>query len=697
MKSFLEPESVVLVGVSRRTGPGAYNNLEMLRRFGWEGRAYVVNPSGAEILGERTWRNVEDLPETPELAVISVGREAVPGALAACLQKGTRRAIVISQGFADADERGRALQRELASMANRAGARLLGPNTMGVFNAFAAFSTAFLDLPRPARPFGLSLAAQSGVFQVGPAQFIGPLGKVLDVGNMADVDFVDAIACFEADVETEVIALYMETAARGPELLRAIERASRRKPVVVLKSGRSAAGARAAVSHTGSLAGEDAAFDAAFERAGAVRVRSIPELRSACRGLLAWNPPLAGPRIGVFTATGAAGILAADACADQELTLAPFPEPLGRALASPKMDWYRLQNPADVWPLMMGSGDFVGFFRRTVEHFAADEQVDGMLGIMVCMDSPLHADQDLLAAARAASEANPARKPVALWLYGSGAERLSKAINEARIPGTACFPDPDAALAALRASLLCRDRSRRPPEPAPSPAEPKATLPPGSLVMGPRAERFVEAYGVRVAPSALCTTEADAVEAAERIGFPVVMKIVSDDWAHKSDRGGVEADLRDAAAVRAAFGRLEAAFRRHTPEARLDGILVQRREAGVELLVGFRRDPQFGPVVVLGAGGIHTETLRDAVREIAPVGIERATAMIDRLRIAPLLGGARGRPPADRATIARTVAAVSTLALAHPEVAEIDLNPVMAGPDGCTAVDVRIVRGERSA
>jgi acetyltransferase len=294
----------------------------MMLRYGYQGRIYVVNPKVAEILGHRTYSQVGDLPEAPDLAVISVGRENVLPVFAACVEHGIRHVIVISQGFADADQRGRLLQTELQALAQAGKVRVVGPNTLGIVNAFNGFSTAFIDIPRDPLPPPLTIVVQSGVFQVGLESFTGRLGKGIDIGNTSDVDFVDVLEYLEHDPQTQIIVLHVEGMRRGREFLHTVSRVARHKQVIVLKTGRSAAGAKAALSHTGSMVGEDAAFDAACARAGMIRVRNIIELRAVCQAFLHFRS-MSGPKLAVVTASGALGIMTADACEDYGLGTCP--------------------------------------------------------------------------------------------------------------------------------------------------------------------------------------------------------------------------------------------------------------------------------------------------------------------------------------------------------------------------------------
>ncbi|HBZ54908.1 MAG TPA: CoA-binding protein, partial [Syntrophobacteraceae bacterium] len=362
MQTWFDPRSVALIGVSRQSGVGAYNNLEMLKRYGYRGKIYVVHPKVDEILGHQTFASVTVLPEVPEMAVISVGRERVLPVFEECAAFGIKRVVVISQGFADADERGKELQAQLLALARKYGTRILGPNTMGILNAFSRFNTGFVDIAQDPDPPPLTLVAQSGVFQVGFESFTTRLGKAIDVGNACDVDFSEALDYLEQDSQTEIIVLHMEGVRGGRKFLETAARVARLKPIIVLKTGRSTAGARAALSHTGSLVGEDAVVDAAFARAGLIRVRTMMEMRAACHAFLHFRT-MAGPNLGVITATGACGIMSADACEDYGLELAPFPEGIRDGLENSHIAWHKLNNPVDIWPLGMVSGSFTNVFK----------------------------------------------------------------------------------------------------------------------------------------------------------------------------------------------------------------------------------------------------------------------------------------------------------------------------------------------
>ncbi len=695
MQYFFEPRSVVLVGVTRASGAGAYNNLEMMLRYGYQGRIYVVHPKVAEILGHRTYSQVGDLPEVPDLAVISVGREDVLPVFTACMEHGIRHVVVISQGFADADRRGRRLQTELQALAQAGKVRVVGPNTLGIVNAFNGFSTAFVDIPRDPSPPPLTIVVQSGVFQVGLESFTGRLGKGIDIGNTSDVDFVDVLEFLEHDPQTQIIVLHVEGMRRGREFLHTASRVARHKPVIVLKTGRSAAGARAALSHTGSMVGEDAAFDAAFARAGMIRVRNIIELRAVCQAFLHFRS-MSGPKLGVVTASGALGILAADTFEDYGLEFAPFPEPIREALENSHIGWHRLSNPADIWPLGMVSGSFRGVFTRTVCLMLADDRVDAVLGIGPALSSPLHQDLDMAAAGREISAANHWRKPVAFWLYGGDQDRVAAALAETE--NVACFGGIDEAIIGLSACQRYYQWVRKKLDSGPDrhPQETEGVQPAApslaeGIHVGKSALELLRHYHIPTAREELTADAAGAVIAAGKIGYPVVLKIISPQWLHKSDRGGIRLNVSNDRELRQAYAELTGLFLSHTPDGRLDGILVQQQIQGTELLMGIKRDPQFGPILVLGMGGIYTEIFRDTARSLLPVQLQDVEEMFRSLRIYPLLEGTRGQAGVCWPALLETALTLGRLAMEHLEVAELDLNPVLANADGCWCVDCRIV------
>jgi acetate---CoA ligase (ADP-forming) len=696
MEYFFAPRSVVLIGVSRQSGIGAYNNLEMMERYGYAGRIHVVHPKVPEILGHKTHSSVAALPEVPDLAIISVGRERVLPVFGECAAKGIRRVIVISQGFADADERGKELQQQLVTLARNHGVRVVGPNTMGVLNPFADFSSAFVDITKDLSPPPLAIVVQSGVFQVGYESFTTRVGKAIDVGNGCDVDFVDVLNYLEHDPQTQIIALHLEGMRRGREFLEVAARIARSKPIIVLKTGRSAAGAKAALSHTGSLVGEDALFDLAFAKAGLIRVRSMVELRAVCQAFLHFRT-MAGPRLGVVTATGACGIMAADACEDYGLELAAFPEAIRAGLENSHIAWHRLHNPVDIWPLGMVGGSFTTVFQNALSGLLQDDGVDAVLGIVPALSSPLHADLDLLGVFREIQAVNVRHKPTAIWFYADAVTEKSREL--AQTPDVACFGSIDEAIMGLAGLHRYQRFLARPALPegffaaAGAPFAPPPGLPAEGLLVGAEALDLLKPYQIPQVPGALVHDDAAAVAFAEQVGYPLVLKIISPQWLHKSDLGGVRLNVISAEMLRKSYTELVELFQQRTPHGELNGILIQRQIQGTELLMGIKRDQQFGPVLVAGMGGVYTEVFRDVARALVPVTRGDAEEMLRALRIYPILQGVRGQKGVDLSALVDTLLALSSLARDYPQINELDLNPVLATSDGCWCVDCRIVLG----
>lgn len=695
MKSFLEPESVALIGVPRQSGPGSYNNLEAMLRYGFEGKIFVIHPKTSEICGYKTYSRIEELPVVPELVIISIGRDRVLPVFQECIQKGVKNFIIISQGFADADEQGQELQKDLVKIARENKVKVMGPNTMGTLNAFSGFSSAFVDIPRDPSPPPLSLIAQSGIFQVGFESFTDRLGKAIDLGNCSDLDFVDALNFLEEDPQTKIIVIHMEGLKRGRTFLKTASRVSRQKPILVLKTGRSSEGARAALSHTGSMVGEDSVFDKAFEKAGIIRVKNVIELLAASRAFLNFQP-MSGPRIAIITAAGATGIISADACQDYGLNLAPFPEEIGKQLESPQIYWHKLRNPVDIWPLGMVSGSFTEVFKNAARLLLKEKEVDAVLGIVPSLKSPLHTDLDMVSCLYQIQKDNVQSKPIAICGYGSGSGQLRTDLE--KIPNTSFFPSIDQAIMGLSATWRYSQNVARQvkdqdlEEPQIKTKDNRVTKPPSeNLLLGDEAFDLLRAYNIPVVQGGVVEDISSAVTLAEKIGYPVTLKILSPKWLHKSDLGGVMLNLRNMAELKEAFSQLSDCFQQQTPEAIFSGILVQRYLQGTELIFGIKKDPQFGPVVLAGLGGIYTEIFKDISKEIIPVMQSEADKMLYSLKCYPLLKGTRGQPGTDLDQLKKIILSLSQLAIDYPDIEELDLNPVLANEQGAWCVDSRII------
>ncbi len=697
MRKFLEPESVALIGVPRQSGPGSYNNAETMLRYGYRGRIYPINPNAAEICGLKTYAAIGDVKDPVDLAVISVGRDRVLPMVENCIRAGVKRIVIITQGFADADEAGRDLQARILAVGRENGVRILGPNTMGVVNNFKSFTTAFIDLDPPRDFPPVSLIAQTGVIQVAAQNMAyRNWGKAIDIGNGADLDVVDALEYLADDPETKVIAVYLEGIGRGRAFLEAASRATRSKPVLVFKSGRSRAGAEAALSHTGSLVGEDRVFDAAFQRAGALRVKSGTELKDAIHALLLLGE-MKGPRLGVLTITGAGGIMTADACEDFGLTLARLPEGLAEALRKGIPDWIHIGNPIDIWPVGMIGGDYPGVFGLSLEGLLRSPEVDGVVIILPVTNSPLHVNLNMENVVARVRRSVGGSKPVALWPY-IDTETFIDRYEE--IPGVACFDTIEQAVQGLS---FCHRyhlaKNRRLPAGRRFDYDRDALKPildkgrREKVLLGEDAMSLLKSFGIPAAGGAVAAGSRDLLSAAASLRYPLVLKLSGRAFLHKSEWGGVITGIRSGEELLAAYESMKRRVRGISPGVVVEAVQIQEQMQGRELLMGMKRDPQFGPVIACGMGGIQTEILGDVRQSLAPVDREEALHMLASLRMFPLLKGFRGEAAVDLVSLADCLERLSFLAMEIPEIAELDLNPVMAMTEGCAVVDARILWG----
>jgi acetyltransferase len=443
-------------------------------------------------------------------------------------------------------------------------------------------------------------------------------------------------------------------------------------------------------------------FDAAFARAGLIRVRNMIELLAVSEAFKHYRS-IGGPRVGVVTATGACGIMTADACEDYGMELAPFPRAIADGLENERIAWHKLRNPVDLWPLGMVTGSFMNLFKQAVRGLLEDERVDAVLGIAPALSSELHSDLDMSAAVREANATNTSHKPIAMWLYGGDQDRQAELLSNE--PDVACFSTIDEAIMGL-AALWRYQRFQQQAKSVPGfpdfldkragadrAVSRPFPLPPEPVLVGESAFELLRPYGIPLISGKLAVDVESALSFGLEAGYPLVLKIISPQWLHKSDRGGIRLDIANESELRSGYTELTDLFRRETPKGTLDGILVQKQVKGVELLLGIKRDPEFGPVLVAGMGGIYTEVFKDVARTLVPLDSGEAEKLLRSLRIYPILKGARGQSGVDLDELIAAMVSLSRLAVDYPEISELDLNPVLANSDGCWCVDSRIVLG----
>ena len=685
LASFFAPNSIAVVGASddpAKLGSRAIRNLVL---GGYPGRIVPINPRYQRVQGLAAFGHLGDVGEPVDLAIISLPARQVPDAIRACASGAVKAAIIFSAGFSETGEEGARSQDEIRSVAEAAGLRLLGPNCMGAINTrngvLATFTSGIVDEP-PQRG-GISIASQSGAFGSHCLALMRARGLGLNLwattGNQCDVEVADCLAFMAADSATDVIIGNIEGVNDGRQLVAAFDLARRnRKPMIVMKVGTSGAGAAAMASHTASLAGSDAVFDAIARHYGVYRARTIDELMDlayvASRGRFPARADL-----GVVTVSGGVGVLMADAAAEMGADLAPLPEATQESLRQ-LVPFAGTRNPVDVTAQILNKPDLIEPMLKLLLD-------DGGYSSIVIFLSHLGLNPAIIAKllpglTRVARYYSDRYLSVSLLSHPDVRADLETA-------GYAVFEDPTRAVhAAIAMAGFTKTFEARRQSALALPD--KAQISAGACFSEDAAKRLLSEAGLRVTREEVVTSAADAARVAAETGFPVVLKIVSPNIVHKSDVGGVVLNLLDEASVAAAYAEIRDRVTLAVPGARIDGVLVAAMApAGVETVLGVVRDSVFGPVVMFGLGGVFVEVLRDVVFAPAPFDVEDARAMIDRVHGRAMLDGLRGSPPADIDALAQALSRLSLFAAANADtVASIDINPFVVLPHGQGAIAV---------
>ena len=697
LDSILKPRSIAVVGASRAANTIGHQLVHNLVQHGFTGAIYPVNPRATAIHSIPAWASVSALPGPVDVAVVAVPKERVLEVAEECGERGVRGLVVISAGFRETGTEGAKRERQLVEIVRRHGMRMVGPNCMGMINTDPAYSMNATFVP-VMPPFGrAAFVSQSGAlgasvldhaaeYGIGIAQFVS-------MGNKPDVSGNDLLLQWEHDPQVDVILMYVENFGNPRRFLEIASRVSRTKPILVVKAGRSAVGARAASSHTGALAASDAAVDALLRQAGVLRAGSIEELFDMAMAFASLRPPRSR-RTAVVTNSGGPGVLAADALEMHGLEVVELmTETIGRLRPLFPRE-ASIRNPLD----MIASADAPGY-RTALGAVLDDPGVDSAVAIFT---PPLGVRTPDVAEAIGQVAVRHPTKPVIAVLMGR--EGLPQGKQELNAHGVPAFIFPESAARALAALVRQGEIARRAPRQVPELNADRAharAIVDAALERGDRklseedALALVAAYGIPTVGGTIADSADEAVRLADAAGYPVVLKVVSPDIVHKSDVGGVEIGLTTRDAVRAAYAAIMSRVRQAMPDARVDGVLVQRAVQGArELIAGVSRAPGFGPLVMVGLGGIFVEALRDVAFRLAPLDATDAREMLHELRGARILGAVRGAPAVDRAKVADVLVRISVLAAELPEVAELDLNPLIVVGDGVVAVDARVVLGE---
>ncbi|HHT9117266.1 MAG TPA: acetate--CoA ligase alpha subunit [Candidatus Hypogeohydataceae bacterium YC38] len=690
---FFRPNSIAVIGAAREEHKVGHSVLKNILQYGFQGRIYPINPKADSILGLKAYPSVKSVEDSVELAVLVLPSQLTLEVIDECAQKGIYSAVIISGGFKESGVDGAAREKELLSKIKRYGMRVIGPNCLGVINTHHCLNATFAASSPPKGDiafFSQSGALCTAILDWAQRERIG-FSKFVSMGNIVDISEVDLLEALEEDPETRVILGYIEGIKDGRAFMEVASRVTKKKAVVITKAGGSAAGARAASSHTGSLAGSDKAFSAAFLQAGVLRARTLEELFDLARAF-SYQEVLRGPGVAIITNAGGPGIIASDAVEYAGLRMSSFTKETVDGLRGGLPPFANLYNPVDI----LGDAKSERY-RYAMEGVIKDENVHA---ILVILTPQAMTDMDETARAVGEISARAKRKAVvASFMGGPLAERGAEVLSQYKVPN---YPFPERAISVLSAMYRQRQWVERPVE------EPKLfkgdkvavrevfrqCLERGySTLAEGEAREVISAYGFSVPRSILVNSKESAIKVAEEIGYPVVLKVASPDILHKSDIGGVRVGIRNSSDVVQAFEEILEKARRRMPDALVHGVFVQEMvRGGKEVILGATLDPQFGPLLMFGLGGIYVEVLKDVSFRVAPITQRDAREMLGEIRAYPLLKGARGESPVDLEAIVEGLQRLSQLVTDFPQVLELDINPLSVLPKGkgAVAIDARM-------
>ncbi|NJB68464.1 acetyltransferase [Desulfobaculum xiamenense] len=691
LEALFNPGTVAVIGASATPGKVGHSILSNLVEAGFQGKIFPVNPKGGEMLGLPVVPSIAELPSPLDLAVVSIPPRHVVDAVRQLAERKVRAVIVITAGFKETGREGYYLEQELTSIARENNIALLGPNCLGLNNTACGLNASFAAGQPPRGNiafFSQSGALCTAILDWALGENIG-FSKFISLGNKAVLDESDMLEYLRDDPDTDVIIGYMESLDDGARFIRVAREVTARKPVIVIKSGTTAAGAKAASSHTGAMAGSEQAYAAAFSQAGVMRAADVATLFNLAQAF-SRQPLPAGPNLAIITNSGGPGIMAADVCEKSALLMSPLTASTVERMKTFLPPFASLYNPIDI----IGDADAVRY-RQTLEAVAADELVNAILVLL----TPTASAQIVETAQAVADVAATCDKPIFACFMGQ--KRVAPGRELLLEAGVPCYGFPEPAIASVEAMYrhyvwknspapveVCYRSDRGRAERLIASARRSGCV----EIVEFQAQELLRAYELPVPPTTLARTSDEAVAAAEQIGYPVVVKIASPQISHKSDVGGVRVGLADAQAVRAAFMDVTSRAQRLRKDAFISGCLVQAMapKGAKEVIVGFKRDPQFGPLIMFGLGGIYVEVLKDIAFRLAPLTLNDAHVMIREIRSYPLLRGVRGEPPVDFKAIEDILLTMSQLALDFPDIYEAEFNPILVSHDGATVADVRV-------
>jgi len=693
---FFTAKSVAVIGASAEPGKVGYDIVHNLKEANFQGDVYPVNPKAEEILGFPVYKTVLDIPGAVDLAVIVIPARFVIDVMEQCGQKGIDSVVIITAGFKETGHEGAALQDQLMDVARKHGIRVIGPNCLGIISTDIGLNASFA----PTTPANgkLGLLSQSGALADAILDWSTKAGigynKFFTFGNQADVNTIDMVQAWKDDEHIHAIVAYVEAIKDGQLFMKVAEETARVKPIIIVKSGTTAAGAKAASSHTGSLAGSDAAYDAAFRQCGVIRARTVQEFFDYAIAFAA-QPLPKGKRICIVTNAGGPGIICTDACERFGLELAKLDPKTIEKLKEKMPAAGSVGNPVDV----LGDAK-AALYDYAIRTLNEDPNIDAIITIV----TPQTSTEVELTAEAVVNISNQSDKPIlACFMGGTLMEPGVKMLMANDVPN---YDFPESAASSLRAMADYAAWKAQPKDEYKSFDVDKATVErafararaEGRLTLNEvECAEILSAYGFTMAAGQLCKTEDDAAAFSNQIGYPVVMKIASPDILHKSDIGGVKVGLADEAAVRSAYQAMMENIKAKMPQADIWGVNIQQMVTqGKEVILGMSRDPQFGPLVMFGLGGIYVEVLKDVTFRVAPFTESDAKEMTQSIRSYKLLTGARGEKPVDMPALIEALQRLSQLVTDFPEIKEMDINPLKVQPEngGAYAIDSRIALTE---
>jgi len=697
LDKIFKPKSIAVIGASNKEGAPGFRIFRNLIGSGYQGVAYPINPKHDSIQGVQAYKSVNDIPKVVDLAIIATPAKTVADVLEQCGKKGIKGILIISAGFKEIGDEGKALEKKLEKIKDKYGLRIIGPNCVGFtlpyLNLNATFASS-MPLQGNIALFSQSGAICGAILDWAAAANVG-FSSFISVGSMMDVDFGDLIDYFGMDIHTRSIVLYVESITEARKFMSAARSFARAKPIIVIKSGRFQEGAKAASSHTGAMAGEDSIYDAAFKRAGIVRVKHISDLFN-CSSILAKQPRPRGPKIAIVTNAGGPGVLATDAIVENGGKLANLSSESMEQLNQFLPPHWSKANPID----LIGDADEEKY-QKAIDICLKDKNIDGLLTICV---PQVVADPKILSD-KIIDLSKKTTKPILVSFPGEESVYHARLLlNRNNIPA---YATPEEAVQsymhlynyARNLDLMYETPAERDIKPSPKHQEKlknmfKNALKEGRTLLNEKeSKEFLEYYGIKTTTPKLAKNEEDAVKIANKIGYPVVMKIHSPDISHKSDSGGVLLDIQCEEPLRKGFRKIIKNVKQKVPDAKIEGITIQKmvKNKGSEFILGSKKDPVFGSVILFGLGGVFTELFKDRAIGFPPLNQVLVKRIIEQTKAYELIKGFRGIKTVNMEKVEETMINFSQMIIDHPEIKEVDINPLIAVDNDLTAVDARIV------